>query len=210
MVERIHLPLSDSIVRDLKVGDMVQISGNMITGRDAVHKWLNDTFIKKTRKPDTVDQEIVDAIQPILNGGIIYHCGPVVSGLDTKQYRFVAAGPTTSIREEPYQGDVMRHFNLKGVIGKGGMGAGTLKACQEVPAVYFHAIGGAASLIAKSVQQVIGVYKLEFGVPEAIWVIGVKDFPAVVTMDAHGNSLHSTVREKSGAILETLLFGDTS
>jgi fumarate hydratase subunit beta len=210
MVERIHLPISDSIVRDLKVGDMVQISGNMITGRDAVHKWLHDTFIKKTRKLDAIDQEIVDAIQPILNGGIIYHCGPVVSGLDTKQYQFVAAGPTTSIREEPYQGDVMRHFNLKGVIGKGGMGAGTLKACQEVPAVYFHAIGGAASLIAKSVQQVIGVYKLEFGVPEAIWVIEVNDFPAVVTMDAHGHSLHSTVREKSGAVLDRLLFGDKS
>lgn len=205
MVERINLPLPNSIVRDLKVGDLVQISGYMITGRDAVHKWLNDTFIKKTQKPDPSEMEIYDAIRPILNGGIIYHCGPVVSGLDTKQYRFVAAGPTTSIREEPYQGDVMRHFNLKGVIGKGGMGAGTLKACREVPAVYFHAIGGAASLIAETVQKVIGVYKLEFGVPEAIWLIEVKDFPAVVTMDAHGHSLHSAVREKSNSILEHLL-----
>jgi len=129
----------------------------------------------------------------------------VVGGLDTQQYRFVAAGPTTSIREEPYQGDVMRHFNLKGVIGKGGMGANTRRACQEVPGVYFHAIGGAASLIAQSVKQVRGVYKLEFGVPEAMWVIEVEDFPAVVTMDAHGNSLHEAVRERSREALERLI-----
>ena len=99
----------------------------------------------------------------------------------------------------------MHHFNLKGVIGKGGMGAKTLQACQEVPAVYFHAIGGAASLIAGSVQKVLGVHKLEFGVPEAIWVIQVKDFPVVVTMDAHGNSLHDGVRQQSKVILDQLL-----
>ena len=109
--------------------------------------------------PQGDDLEVYEALKPILNGGVIYHCGPVVSGLDTKQYRFVAAGPTTSIREEPYQADVMQHFNLKGVIGKGGMGGKTLKACQEVPAVYFHAIGGAATLIAQTVTRVLGVYK---------------------------------------------------
>jgi fumarate hydratase class I len=129
----------------------------------------------------------------------------VVAGLDTKDYRFVAAGPTTSIREEPYQGDVMRHFKIKGVIGKGGMGPKTLAACQEAPGVYLHAIGGAASLIAQTVTKVIGVYKLDFGVPEAMWVIEVKDFPAVVTMDAHGGSLHAEVEAKSKAALEKLL-----
>jgi fumarate hydratase class I len=128
----------------------------------------------------------------------------VVGGLDTKQYRFMAAGPTTSIREEPYQGDVMRHFNMKAVIGKGGMGNKTLQACQEVPGVYFHAIGGAASLIAESVTRVVGVYKLEFGVPEAIWVIEVEKFPVVVTMDSHGNSLHDTIRKHSKEVLERL------
>ena len=181
------------------------LSGVMITGRDAVHKWLADTFIKKTRQPAGDDLDVYQAIRPILDGGLIYHCGPVVGGLDTKQYRFVAAGPTTSIREEPYQGDVMRHFNLKGAIGKGGMAAKTLQACQEVPAVYFHAIGGAASLIAESVKRVLGVHKLDFGVPEAIWVIEVEDFPAVVTMDAHGNSLHEVVRQQSRQALEKLL-----
>jgi fumarate hydratase class I len=136
---------------------------------------------------------------------VIYHCGPVVAGLDTKEYRFVAAGPTTSIREEPYQGPVMRHFNIKGVIGKGGMGAKTLAACREVPGAYLHAVGGAASLIAQTVTSVLGVYKLDFGVPEAMWVIEVKDFPTVVTMDAHGGSQHAVIEEQSRAVLEELL-----
>ncbi len=205
MAINLTIPISDDAIRYLKVGDSVLLSGVMITGRDAVHKWIADTFIKQKRTLVGDDLEVYEAIKSILKGGVIYHCGPVVGGLDTKQYRFVAAGPTTSIREEPYQGDVMRHFNLKGVIGKGGMGAKTLKACQEVPAVYFHAIGGAASLIANSVQKVLGVYKLEFGVPEAIWVIEVKDFPVVVTMDAHGNSLHQAVREQSKTVLDRLL-----
>ncbi len=205
MAIKLTLPISDEAIRGLQVGDSVLLSGVMITGRDAVHKWIADTFIQKKRAPAGDDLAVHEALKPILDGGIIYHCGPVVGGLDTQQYRFVAAGPTTSIREEPYQGDVMRHFNLKGVIGKGGMGAKTLRACQEVPGVYFHAIGGAASLIAQSVKQVKGVYKLEFGVPEAMWVIEVEDFPAVVTMDAHGNSLHETVRERSREALERLI-----
>jgi fumarate hydratase subunit beta len=201
----LNIPLSDDSVRSLKVGDPILLSGVMITGRDAAHKWMVDTFIKKTRQPQGDDLEVYEAIKPLLNGGVIYHCGPVVAGLDTKQYKFVAAGPTTSIREEPYQGIVMQHFNLKGVIGKGGMGPKTLAACQEVPGVYLHAIGGAASLIAQTVTRVLGVYKLDFGVPEAMWVTEIKDFPAVVTMDAHGGSLHVTVEAHSRAVLQELL-----
>jgi fumarate hydratase subunit beta len=201
---KLTVPIPDQDILSLKVGDSVLLSGIMMTGRDAVHKWIADTFIKKTRQPAGDDLEVYEAIKPLLNGGLIYHCGPVVGGLDTKQYRFVAAGPTTSIREEPYQGDVMHHFNMKGVIGKGGMADKTLKACKEVPAVYFHAIGGAASLIAQSVQKVVAVHKLDFGVPEAIWVIDVKDFPVVVTMDAHGSSIHDAVRQSSRMILDKL------
>ena len=99
----------------------------------------------------------------------------------------------------------MRHFTVKGVIGKGGMGAKTLAACQEVPGVYLHAVGGAASLIAQTVRRVLGVYKLDFGVPEAMWVIEVVDFPAVVTMDAHGKSQHTVIEQQSRAVLEELL-----
>lgn len=201
----INIPISDDTILDLKVGEPVALSGVMVTGRDAVHKWMIDTFIEGTRQPQGDDLQVYEAIKPLLAGGIIYHCGPVVSGLDSKDYRFVAAGPTTSIREEPYQGDVMKHFNIKGVIGKGGMGPKTLAACQEVPGVYLHAVGGAASLIAQSVLKVLEVYKLDFGVPEAMWVIEVKDFPAVVTMDAHGDSQHAVIAERSQAVLEELL-----
>lgn len=202
---KVSIPIDDETIRGLKVGDPVLLSGTMVTGRDAAHKWMIESFIKKTSSPSPEDIQVYDAIKPLLAGGVIYHCGPVVAGLDTKEYKFVAAGPTTSTREEPYQGDVMRHFNIKGVIGKGGMGPKTLAACQEVPGVYFHAVGGAASLIAQSVQEVLAVYKLEFGVPEAMWVLRVVDFPVVVTMDAHGSSLHAEINQASQAALEGLL-----
>ena len=201
----VNIPISDNIICNLKVGELVALNGIMVTGRDTVHKWLVETFIKKSRQPQGDDLEVYEALKPLLAGGVIYHCGPVVSGMEAKEYKFVAAGPTTSIREEPYQADVMKHFDIKGVIGKGGMGPKTLKGCQEVPFVYFHAIGGAASYIAQSVTKVLGVYKLDFGVPEAMWVIEVKDFPVVVTMDAHGQSLHAVVEESSGKLLAKLL-----
>ncbi|MBU2609570.1 MAG: fumarate hydratase C-terminal domain-containing protein [Chloroflexi bacterium] len=204
-MREVTIPMSDETIRSLKVGEPVTLTGVMVTGRDTVHKWLVETFIKKTRPPQGDDLQVYEALKPRLAGGVIYHCGPVVSGMEAKEYKFVAAGPTTSIREEPYQADVMKHFDIKGVIGKGGMGPKTLKGCQEVPFVYFHAIGGAASYIAQSVTKVLDVYKLDFGVPEALWVIEVKDFPAVVTMDAHGQSLHAVVEERSGKLLAGLL-----
>lgn len=201
----LNIPVDDESIRSLKVGEPVMLNGVMLTGRDTAHKWLIETFVKQTRPPQGNDMQIYEELKKLLSGGVIYHCGPVVSGLETKNYRFVAAGPTTSIREEPYQADVMRHFNLKGVIGKGGMGAKTLKGCQETPGVYLHAIGGAASYIAQSVTRVLGVFKLEFGVPEAMWVIEVKDFPVVVTMDSHGGSLHADIEAHSKAVLDELL-----
>jgi fumarate hydratase subunit beta len=204
-MHQLTIPISNETIRSLRVGMPVLLNGIMVTGRDAVHKWLVETFIKKTRPPQGDDLEVYAELKGWLDGSVIYHCGPVVAGLETGEYRFVAAGPTTSIREEPYQADVMKHFNLKGVIGKGGMGLKTLEGCQQTPGVYFHAIGGAASLIAQTVQEVIGVRKLEFGVPEAIWIIRVRDFPAVVTMDSHGGSQHIAVQERSGQILDELL-----
>jgi fumarate hydratase class I len=204
-MHQVSIPISDETIRSLKVGDPVLLSGVMVTGRDAAHKWMVESFIRGTQPPTDEDRLVYEEIKPLLDRGVIYHCGPIVAGLESKEYKFVAAGPTTSTREEPYQGDVMRHFNLKGVIGKGGMGVNTLAACQQVPGVYFHAVGGAASLIAQSVEEVLGVYKYEFGVPEAMWVIRVKDFPAVVTMDAHGSSLHAEIEMKSRKALESLL-----
>jgi len=205
MVKRLTTPISKDEISALKAGESVLLNGVMITGRDKVHKWIHDTFISKTHETTQEDIDILEQLKPILTNGLIYHCGPVVSDLNSQQYRFIAAGPTTSIREEPYQADVIRFFNLRGVIGKGGMGPKTLAACHEAPAVYFHAIGGAAALIAESVTAVIGVHKLDFGVPEAIWVIRVKDLPVIVTMDSHKNSLHTSIREKSEAQLKRLI-----
>jgi tartrate/fumarate subfamily iron-sulfur-dependent hydro-lyase beta chain len=181
-------PYTEEKTRALKMVDMVHVSGMVYTGRDAVHKFLHDGG-----KPP------VD-----LTNQIIYHCGPVVIK-EKGKWVVKAAGPTTSAREEPYQGHIIEQFNLRAVIGKGGMGPKTLEACKKVGCVYLHAIGGAAQVLAECVTDVVGVYLEEFGSPEAIWAFRVKDFPAVVTMDAHGNSLHAAVLEQSRERLKQLV-----
>ncbi|MBM4160513.1 MAG: fumarate hydratase [Ignavibacteria bacterium] len=180
---RLTTPLSETPVRALKVGDVVLLNGVLHMGRDALHHHL------------------ISHDSPVdLKGGAIYHCGPVALKQDGKWF-MNAAGPTTSIREEPYQGDVIKKFGVRAVIGKGGMGAKTLAALKEVGAVYLNAIGGAAQYYAKCIEEVEGVDFLEFGVPEAMWHVRVKDFPAIVTMDANGNSLHADVEKASAAEL---------
>jgi fumarate hydratase subunit beta len=197
------IPISDDEIRALHVGDTVFLNGIIVLGRDAAHKFMVENFV---RNPVPAEEaELYGELKRLLAGGVIYHCGPVVKKHEDGSWSFVAAGPTTSIREEVYEPEVIEHFDLKGVIGKGGMGPNTLKACQEQPAVYFHAIGGAASLIAQSVKEVVTVHKLEFGVPEAMWVIRVEDFPVVVTMDSHGQSIHDQIEAKSEAKLAELI-----
>jgi fumarate hydratase subunit beta len=205
MHHKLTVPIPDEDIRALKVGDTVSLNGTIMTGRDAAHKYMIEHFIRNVAATAPEDEELYAELRRLLDGGVIYHCGPVVRKHDDGSYSFVAAGPTTSIREEVYQPEVIEHFNLKGVIGKGGMGPNTLRACQEQPAVYLHAIGGAASLIAESVKEVEAVHKLEFGVPEAMWVIRVEDFPLVVTMDSHGQSIHETVQQASKEKLAALL-----
>jgi fumarate hydratase class I len=188
----LKLPVSEESVRDLKVGDFVELTGRMITGRDAAHTWLIEDYREE--------------VAPYLEGTVIYHCGPVVAENEDGSYDFVAAGPTTSIREEPYQADVIGRYGLRGVIGKGGMGPKTLAGLAEHGAVYLHAVGGAAQVLARAIPRVEKVFMLsEFGVPEALWVIEVERFPVMVTMDSHGNSLHAEVEERSKAKLRELL-----
>jgi fumarate hydratase class I len=182
----LQAPLSDQQVRSLKVGDVVLLSGPMFTGRDAVHAHL-----MKHEPP-------VD-----LRGAVLYHCGPVVVK-EGERWRITAAGPTTSIREEPYQGEIIRRCGVRAVIGKGGMGAKTLAALEEHGGVYLNAIGGAAQFYAGAITSVDGVSLLEFGTPEAMWHLTVKDFPVIVTMDAHGNSLHKDIEQESGRHLEAI------
>ncbi len=201
----LHIPISEEAIRSLHVGDQVRLYGLMVTARDAAHKYMKDTFFHGPDIPQS-EATIHDQLKELWAGGVMYHCGPVVSKDDTGRYHFVSAGPTTSIREEPYEADVMRYFGLRAVIGKGGMGPKTLAACQQYGAVYLHAVGGAATLIASYVKEVVTVLKKEeLGVPEAFWVVRVEGFPAVVTMDSHGVSLHETLFAESKARLEALL-----
>ena len=183
---RLDAPLDEAAVRSLKVGDVVLLSGRLFTGRDAVHSYL----MKHEPPAD-------------LRGAVLYHCGPVVVK-EGERWRVTAAGPTTSIREEPYQSDIIKRYGVRAVIGKGGMGAKTLAALKEHGAVYLNAIGGAAQFYAQAITGVEGVSLLEFGTPEAMWHLTIKDFPAIVTMDAHGNSLHNDIEATSGERLATL------
>jgi tartrate/fumarate subfamily iron-sulfur-dependent hydro-lyase beta chain len=189
---QLKTPISEAQVRSLKVGDAVEVSGILFTGRDAVHKYLHEGGML----PPEVN----------LRNGILYHCGPVVIKDEQGRWKVTAAGPTTSIREEPYQGQIIEQFGLRGVIGKGGMADRTLAACKQFGCAYLHAIGGAAQVLAECITAVRGVYLMEkFGAPEAIWELQVERFPAVVTMDAHGNSLHKEVFASSQQKLEKLL-----
>ena len=201
---RLTTPISDEEIRSLHVGDSVLLNGVIVTGRDAAHKYLIEHFIRN-QSTDPEDLALLEKLKKLLDGGVIYHCGPVVKKHDDGSWSFVAAGPTTSIREEVYEAEVIKFFNMKGVIGKGGMAGKTLQACHDQPAVYFHAIGGAATLIAQAVKEVVDVYKLDFGVPEAMWVIRVEDFPVVVTMDSHGQSIHDKVQAESEAHFKQLV-----
>jgi fumarate hydratase class I len=198
------IPVAEDDVRALHVGDTVYLSGVMVTGRDTAHKYMIESFIRTEAVPES-EKVVYEALEQLLKEGVIYHCGPVVRRRDDGEWEFVAAGPTTSIREEVYEPDVIAHFGLRGVIGKGGMGPNTLRACEEHGAVYFHAIGGAASLIADAVKEVVAVHKKDtFGVPEAFWVVRVEDFPVIVTMDTHGRSIHDEVEAASQEALERL------
>jgi fumarate hydratase class I len=138
-----------------------------------------------------------------LHGAVLYHCGPVMLK-EGERWRVKAAGPTTSSREESYEADVIRRYGVRAVIGKGGMGAKTLAAMKECGAVYLNAIGGAAQYYARTVEQVLGVHLMEFGIPEAMWHLKVKGFVAIVTMDSQGHSLHAAVEKATGEQLETL------
>ena len=181
-VVELTAPISEEQIRSLHVGDVVKITGRMYTGRDAIHHHLIGEGVEAP----------VD-----LDGQIIYHCGPVMAKDAEGNWTVKAAGPTTSIREEPYQGDIMKKFGIRAVMGKGGMGPKTLKALEEHGGVYLNAIGGAAQYYADCIKSVDGVDLMEFGIPEAMWHLSVEGFTAVVTMDSHGNSLHADVEKSS-------------
>lgn len=185
----LDLPLDDAVVRQLRVGQLVELNGTIWTARDAAHRYLAD---ERNEVPFPAEN------------AVFYHCGPVIVPADNG-WRVTAAGPTTSIREEPYMARLIERFCLRGIIGKGGMGPATLDACRRFGCLYLHAVGGAAQVLASRIRRVQGVYLEQFGPPEAVWQLEVERFPVLVTMDAHGDSLHEDVMRESARRLAGLL-----
>ena len=183
-------PYSKADVRALKAGDAVSITGRIYTGRDKFHKFFADG--------GTLPVDFRD--------GAIYHCGPVVVRMKNEAaWKVVAAGPTTSVRENAYEPDFIAKTGVRLVIGKGGMDENVLAAMKRHGCVYIQAVGGAAAISAAAVKKVVGVSLLdEFGAAEAVWHFDVVDFRGVVAMDAHGHSLFETVRRTSETRLKAL------
>jgi tartrate/fumarate subfamily iron-sulfur-dependent hydro-lyase beta chain len=191
--KNIHFPLSRDEALSLTVGDAVLVSGQIITARDKAHQFLFN------------ERPVPSSLPFDLNGSLIYHCGPIVKKTDN-DFKIIACGPTTSARVEMYEWWVIEHFGVRAIMGKGGMGSKTLEALKKCGAVYLSTIGGAASVLAEKTKRIVDVFKLdEFGIPEAMWAMEVENFPAIVTMDAHGNSMHDTVKEESEKVYKELL-----
>lgn len=194
--KRLRPPLSQESVKNLKVGDLVLIDGVVFTARDKIHKLL----IKRSDDIRDIPFDLKD--------GIIYHCGPIIKK-DNSSFKVISAGPTTSLRLEMYEADFIKKYGIRGIIGKGGMGDKTLNALKEQGCVYLQTIGGASAYLAERIKKVIGVWKLEeFAMTEAMWCFEVENFPAVVTMDTHGNSLHKEIENFSLKRLKELLTGE--
>lgn len=204
---RIDLPVTEEKIRALAVGDEIALYGTIVTGRDGAHKLMHEA-IDAEKAGDATKMKALEWLRPLLKDSFIYHCGPVMKrtvgepgeAAAKSKWTVVAAGPTTSIREEPYQAEVIERFGLRGVIGKGGMGPKTAAACKQFGAVYMHGVGGAAVALAAAIQDVVTVHLYdELGPPEAFWVLRVEDFRGVVTIDASGRSLHADVLAESKA-----------
>ena len=188
-MKQIRYPFSEEAVRELRAGEIVQVCGRIFTGRDRLHKHLAEG----------------GACPVALRDGALYHCGPVVVP-QGEGWRVVAAGPTTSVREEPYMAEIIARHGVRVIIGKGGMGPATKEACKRYGCVYLQAVGGAAALLAQRIQRVEGVHFLDqFGATEALWELEVEGFETVVGIDAHGRDLFEEVRLASAGVLRTLL-----
>lgn len=186
----LEYPFSEKTIRSLKAGDAVSITGRIYTGRDKFHKFFADG----------------GKLQVDFKDGALYHCGPVVVGDGVSGWKVMAAGPTTSVRENPYEPEFIAKSSVRIIIGKGGMDANTLAAMKKYGCVYVQAVGGAAAISAAAVKRVAGVSHLkEFGAAEAVWHFDVEDFRGVVAMDANGVSIFDSVRRESQARLAELL-----
>jgi tartrate/fumarate subfamily iron-sulfur-dependent hydro-lyase beta chain len=196
---RLRTPLSDEDVEKLRVGDIVYVSGIVVTARDEAHKKVLETIEKGEKLP-------ID-----LRGLVLYHCGPVAMKRPDGTWEIRAAGPTTSMRMESVEAEFIEKTGIKMVVGKGGMGERTAEAMKKYKAVYAVFTGGAGALAANAIKRVVDVYWLdELGIPEALWVFEVEDFgPLVITIDTTGRNYYAErmkeVEENAKKIIEELL-----
>ncbi len=172
MEKKINVPITEDSLDDLKIGDVISLTGNILTARDQAHK------------------RILEEGSPVdIEGAAIFHAGPIITKEDDN-YKMVAVGPTTSMRMNPYQSDVIE-MGPKIVIGKGGMDDSVRQALVKNNAIYAVAVGGCAALYVDAVEEIESVNWLDLGMPEAIWNLKVKNFgPLIVAMDSKGNSLY--------------------
>ena len=183
-IHRLRTPLSEEDVRALGINDTLYLTGTIVTVRDAAHR--RALILHKEGKQLPID----------LNGLAVFHCGPIAKKED-KEWKIVAAGPTTSSRMDPFEDEFIKNFKVRVVVGKGGMSKKTVDAMKRYGAVYCVFTGGAAVLAAKAIKQVKGVEWSDLGMPEAMWILEVEDFgPLTVAIDANGNNLFETIRTK--------------
>ncbi len=189
---KLKTPLSDNDVRALKVGDVVYLTGIIVTARDLAHKKAVELLKSGGSLPLS------------LRGLAVFHAGPIVRKEDGK-WRIIAIGPTTSTRMENIEYDFIKLTGVKMVIGKGGMGEKTRRALKEYCCVYAVYPGGAAAIAPTMIEEVVDVYWLELGIPEALWVLKVRDFgPLITVMDSHGNNLYEDVMRNAREVYKSL------
>jgi fumarate hydratase subunit beta len=184
-VYTLRTPIAAEDAARLRIGDVIYVSGLVVTARDLAHKRLVEYLRRGERPP-------VD-----LNGGVVYHAGPVVRRAGDG-WEVVSAGPTTSARMEPFEAEVIRKLGVKLVVGKGGMGRRTAKALRECGAAYAVFTGGAGVLAAAAVRRVVSVHWLDLGIADAMWVLDVESFgPLTVVIDSTGSNYLEEVRERA-------------
>ncbi len=183
----LQVPLTEEVVRSLKAGDEVTISGPVLTARDEAH---------------TRALEIHERGEPLpfeLQGMAVYHCGPIMAK-DGDGWKLMAAGPTTSSRMNMIEPSFIRAFGIKAIIGKGGMSKPTVEAMEECGCVYLAFTGGAAVIASQGIKEVNAVDWPDLGMPEAVWHLEAAGFgPLIVAIDAHGHSLYDDIDKKVSA-----------